>query len=93
MDGMTNILRNSVGRALRTLCNEDRIAAAWTVTCGRMLAERSTVVYFENGLVGVEVVDGIWLQHFISIRPQLEAEIARIAEVTVHGIHFTVKRF
>jgi len=92
MEGMRNILKSSVGKALRELREEDRIAAAWAVACGRLLAERSAVVGFDRGWVRIEVTEDAWLRQFISMRSQLLEELSRIAEVKVDGIHFELKR-
>lgn len=71
--------------------DEDRLAAAWLVACGRMLAERGSVVGYENGVVHVEVVDATWLRQMLAIRGQIRGEMARIAGVEVSEIHFEVK--
>jgi predicted nucleic acid-binding Zn ribbon protein len=68
------------------------LAAAWTVACGKTLAERGVVVGYENGVVRVEVEDGAWLRQLISMRRQLAGEMGRIAELKVSEIHFEMKR-
>ncbi len=92
MDGMRDVLKDSLSRALRSLQEEDLAAVAWTVTCGRVMAERSTVSSFDNGILRVEVADGAWLRQLNSMKSQLEAELARIANVKVKAIHFELKR-
>ena len=92
MEAMRTLLRDSLAQSLRKFREEDRIACAWTIACGRALAERSSIVEFESGVIRVEVADTSWLRQFISMQAQLQSEISRIAEVKVEGIHFELKR-
>jgi predicted nucleic acid-binding Zn ribbon protein len=89
--GMREMLKGSLGRSLQALQEEDRLAAAWPVACGRAMAERGQVAAFENGVVRVEVEDGAWLRQLLSMRRQLAAELSRISGVTVTEIHFDKK--
>ena len=92
MEEMRDVLRGKLGRSLRGLGEADRLAAAWPVTCGRAMAQRGTVVGYEDGVVRVEVESIVWLQQMRSIRSVLAREMARIAEVPVREIHFEVKK-
>ena len=92
METMRDVLKASMRRGLRALQDEDRLAAAWLVACGRVLAEHGRVVGYTGGTVEVEVHGGAWLEHLMSQRTHLEGELARIAGVPVTGIHFVVKR-
>jgi predicted nucleic acid-binding Zn ribbon protein len=74
------------------LCDEDRLAAAWPVACGKTMAGRGTVVGYDDGVLRVQVEDKAWLQQLMSMRGQLAGEMARIAGVTVSTIHFEMKR-
>ncbi len=89
---MRELLRGSLGRSLRELREEDRLAAAWTVACGPAMAEHGAVVGFEAGVVRVEVSDAVWLRQMMSLRGVLAREIGRIAGVAVSGIHFELKK-
>jgi hypothetical protein len=91
MEGMRDLLRGALGRSLRTLQTEDKLAAAWSVACGRTLAGRGSVIGFADGVVYVEVTDGAWLRQMMSMQAQLAGEMGRIAGVPVRGIHFEVK--
>jgi hypothetical protein len=91
MEGMRDLLKGTLGRSLIRLQAEDKLAAAWSVACGRALAERGTVVGFADGMVHVEVTDGAWLRQMMSMQGQLAGEMGRIAGVPVRGIHFEVK--
>ncbi len=92
MEAMRDLLRGSLGRSLRDLRDEDRLAAAWTVACGRAMAEHGAVVGYEAGVVRVEVSDAVWMRQMISLRGTLEREMARIAGMPVAGIHFELKK-
>jgi Dna[CI] antecedent, DciA len=92
MEAMRELLRGSLGRSLRDLRDEDRLAAAWTVACGRPMAERGVVVGYEDGVVRVEVGDAVWMRQMMSLRGVLEREMARIAGLPVAGIHFELKK-
>ena len=92
LEGMRDLLKGSLGRSLEALREEDRLAAAWPVACGKALAGRGTVVGYADGVVRVQVEDGAWLQQLRSMRGQLAVEMARIAGVRVSEIHFERKR-
>jgi hypothetical protein len=92
LDGMRDLLRGSLAQSLGGLSDEDRLAAAWPVACGKAMADRGTVVGFADGVVRVQVEDGAWLRQLISMRRHLAGEMARIAGVTVSEIHFERKR-
>ena len=93
MDALRKILRDTVGRSLDGLRDEDRIALAWTVACGRALASHSEVAGFRDGQIRVKVTDPAWLGQFESMRAHLIEDISRIAKVKVVEIHFEVKRY
>jgi hypothetical protein len=92
LEGMRELLKGSLGRTLDALPDEDRLAAAWPVACGKAMAERGTVVGYANGVVRVQVEDKVWLRQLTSMRGQLAGEMTRIAGVRVSEIHFEMKR-
>jgi Dna[CI] antecedent, DciA len=92
MEAMRELLRGNLGRSLRDLRDEDRLAAAWTVACGKAMAERGVVVGYEAGVVRVEVADAVWMRQMVSLRGVLEREMAKIAGLPVSGIHFELKK-
>lgn len=91
LQGMRDILRGTLGRSLRGMEDESRLAAAWTVACGRALAGRGTVVGYAGGVVRVEVEDGLWLSQMISIRAALARTLAEASGLPVHGVDFVLK--
>ena len=91
MEGIRDLLKKSLGQSLNSLRDEDRLAAAWPVACGRTMAERGTVVGYNDGVLRVQVENRAWLHQLMSMRGQLAGEMARIAGVMVCEIHFEVK--
>jgi predicted nucleic acid-binding Zn ribbon protein len=92
MEVMRDVLKSAMSRSLRSLQQDERLAAAWVVACGRAMAEHGAVVGYAEGTVEVEVSAGAWLEQMKSMREELTTELARIAGVPVTGIHFVVKR-
>ena len=92
LEGMRDLLKGSLGRSLEGLREEDKLAAAWPVACGKALAERGVIVGYTDGVVRVQVEDSAWLQQLMSMRRQLAREMSRIAGVRVSEIHFEKKR-
>jgi len=91
MDKIRDILRESLASSLSAAPPLDRLAAAWLVSCGRTLADRGTILDYENGAIRVEVCDGAWMEQMNSMRDQLRSELSRIAGVEVTEIHFVIK--
>jgi hypothetical protein len=92
MEAMRDVLRGNLGRSLRGAGDQDRLAAAWTVACGCAMADRGRVIGYEAGVVKIEVADPTWLRQMISLRGQLEREMAKIAGLQVRGIRFELQR-
>ena len=59
LEGMRDLLRGTLGRTLDGLSDEDRLAAAWAVACGKAMAGRGTVVGYADGIVRVQVEDRV----------------------------------
>jgi hypothetical protein len=92
LEGMRDLIRGSMGRSLQALTDEDKLAAAWPVACGKAMAERGAVVGYADGVVLLQVADEVWMRQMMSMRTQLAGELARIAGVKVSEIHFEMKR-
>ena len=89
MQGIRDVLRGSLGRSLRTLPDEDRLAAAWPVACGSALAQRAEVLGLDGqGVLHVRVLEPAWRSQFFEMRAMLTAELSRIAGVRLETIHF-----
>jgi len=92
MEAMRELLRGSLARTLAGTGDEDRLAAAWTVACGRAMAERGIVSGYADGVLRIEVGDPVWLRQMQALRGTLEREVARISGVKVQTIDFVMKR-
>ena len=86
---MRDVLRGTLGRSLRTLSDEDRLAAAWIVACGPALAERAAVLGLdEDRVLHVRVLQPEWREQFAQMRSMLAEDLRKIAGVRVQTIHF-----
>jgi hypothetical protein len=92
LEDMRDLLRRSLARTLDGLGDEDRLAAAWAIACGKAMADQGIVVGYADGIVRVQVEDRVWLRQLMSMHGQLAGEMARIAGVRVSDIHFEMKR-
>jgi len=89
MQGMRDLLRGALGRSLRELPEEDRLAAAWPVACGSALAGHGEVRHLDpEGVLHVRVVGAEWMKQFLQVRSALANDLGRIAGVRLNGIHF-----
>lgn len=89
MQAMRDVLRGTLGRSLRALSDEDRLAAAWAVACGPTLAERAEVLELdEDRVLHVRVLQPGWRDQFAQMRTTLTEELRRIAGVRLQTIHF-----
>ena len=89
MQGVREFLRGSLGRSLRSLPEEDRLAAAWVVACGPALAARAEVLGLdEERVLHVRVLQPGWRDQFGQMRTMLTEELRRIAGVRLQTIHF-----
>jgi hypothetical protein len=53
MEGIRDLLKRSLGQSLNSLRDEDKLAAAWPVACGKTMAERGTIVGYDDGVLRV----------------------------------------
>jgi hypothetical protein len=89
MQGMRDVLRGVLGRSLRELPDEDRLAAAWPVACGSALAGHAQLLYLDaENVLHVRVEGAQWMQQFVQMRSALANDLGRIAGVRLAGIHF-----
>lgn len=88
MDGMRDLLRSGLGRALRDWQPLDRLVAAWPVAAGPALAAHGTPAHLSEGVLTVTVDDAVWLGRMVSLRETLARELSRIARVPLREIHF-----
>ena len=89
MQRMRDLLRDSLGRSLRELSDEDRLAAAWPVACGSALAEHGELLHLdEERVLHVRVDSPVWMQQFLHMRSALAGDLGRIAGVRIASIRF-----
>jgi hypothetical protein len=89
MQAMRDVLRGTLGRSLRTLSDEDRLAVAWVVACGPVLAERAEVLGLdEDRVLHVRVLQPGWCDQFAQMRSMLTDQLRKIAGVRLQTIHF-----
>ena len=91
MEGMREVLRQSLARSLRSWSGQDRLAAALPVVCGSVLASHCKVARLdEDGRLHLYVFGREWLQPLLGMREVMQRELARIAGVPINGLHFEV---
>ena len=90
MEALRAVLRQSLGKSLRALNEQDRIAAAWAVAAGRQMGARGTVAAYEAGVVRIDVIDPVWQQALEGMRHKLASDMAQIAGLPVREIRFVV---
>ena len=89
MQGMRDVLRGSLARSLREMSEEDRLAIAWPIACGPVLASHGEIQRLDaERVVHVRVDGATWMGQFLQMRPVLANDLARIAGVKLAGIHF-----
>jgi hypothetical protein len=92
MEEIRALLRRSLAQSLQALGEEDRLAAAWPVASGKVMAGRASVVGYANGVVRLEVVNEAWMREMMNMKGQLAREMSRIAQVPVTEIQIEMKR-
>ena len=85
---MRDLLRANLGRSLRALSEDDRLAAAWPLVCGAAMASNGTITAYCDGKLTVQVGDPTWMRQMMSMQGQIAGELARVAGVPVTAIHF-----
>lgn len=93
MQGMRTLLRGSLARSLRTLSEEDRLAAALPVVCGSALAAHCSVFALdESRTLHLRVAGQDWLGSLLGMRDVLQRDLAQTAGVVLHGLDLQVER-
>jgi Dna[CI] antecedent, DciA len=92
MEDLKALLRSTLAESLKALNDEDRLAAAWPVACGRVLASHGAVVGYERGVVRVEVVGRAWMREMMTLGKRLEQDMTRLSGVPLTKIDFQVRK-
>lgn len=89
MQPMRDLIRGALARGLRTLEEEDRLAAALPLVCGSALASHCTVAEIDEGRVlHLQVDNDDWLHPLLGMRERLLFDLRRVAGVPLSGLHF-----
>jgi hypothetical protein len=92
MERMRDVLRGNLGKSLRGIQEQDRLAAAWTVACGSAMATHGRVIGYDAGMVRVAVADETWMRQMYSLRSALERDLAKISGLPVAAIRFELEK-
>ena len=94
METLRDYIRTHLARSLSTARPEDRLAAAWTVACGRAMAGHGTIAAYDaaTATVRIQVSDPAWLQHMTDLRSTLARDLARISGLPVTTLHFELEK-
>lgn len=93
MQSFRDVVRSGLQRGFAAFQGQDKLQMAWTIACGKTLAQRGTVVgYDEPGILQIEVPDRVWLKEMEEMRDYLKAELTRTTGVPITELHFIVKR-
>ena len=85
-------LEKIVAQSLRQSPAADAPLMAWPVVCGSAVAERTSAVSFEGGVLRVEVADAGWKAELQSLAPRYVAAINRYTTEAVNRIEFVIAR-
>jgi hypothetical protein len=94
METLRDYIRTHLARSLSAARPEDRLAAAWTVACGRAMAGHGSIAAYDpaTATVRIRVADPAWLQHMIDLRSALARDLARISGLPVTDLRFELRK-
>ncbi|HEY5056623.1 MAG TPA: DciA family protein [Acidobacteriaceae bacterium] len=92
MDALRDYIRTHLARSLSD--PDARLAAAWTVACGRAMAGRGSIAAYDSATATVRILvaDSVWLQQMTSLRSTLTRDLARISGLPVRDLHFELEK-
>jgi predicted nucleic acid-binding Zn ribbon protein len=67
-------------------------ALAWPLVCGSVVAERTRVLEFADGVLHVEVPDAGWKREMQSLAPRYLAQLNRYAGQKIVRIEFVIRQ-
>ncbi len=89
MQRLREVIRGSLARSLRTLTEEDRLAAALPVVCGTALAAHCEVLHLDGErTLHMQVDAPDWMATLMGMRDLLQHDLQRVAGVPLAGLHF-----
>jgi hypothetical protein len=78
--------------SLRRVPPSDAPVLAWPLVCGSVVAERTRVLEFTDGVLHVEVPDAGWKREMQSLAPRYLAQLNRYAGQKVERIQFVIRQ-
>ena len=77
---------------LRREGGDDAPLLAWPLACGSKVAEKTSAIGYEDGVLTVEVPDATWQGQLQSFDRQYLAALRQISAQPVNAIKFVVKK-
>lgn len=77
--------------SLRRVPHSEAPALAWPLVCGSVVAERTRVLKFTDGVLHVEVPDGGWKREMQNLASRYLAQLNRYAGQKVERIEFVIR--
>ena len=69
-----------------------RSALAWPLVCGSVVADRTRVLEFADGVLRVEVSDAGWKREMQGLAPRYVAQLNRYSGQKVERIEFVIRQ-
>jgi hypothetical protein len=85
-------LEKIVMGSMRRVPHSEAPALAWPLVCGSVVAERTRVLGFTDGVLHVEVPDAGWKREMQSLAPRYVAQLNRYAGQKVERIQFVIRQ-
>ena len=85
-------LEKIVLSSLRRVPPSDAPVLAWPLVCGSVVAERTRVLEFTDGVLHVEIPDAGWKREMQSLAPRYLAQLNRYAGQKVERIQFVIRQ-
>jgi len=64
------------------------IAMTWNSVVGELMSKRSTIFKIEHNILFVKVVDHVWKQEFINLRPKILNDLREKTGLDIQNILF-----
>lgn len=84
-------LKKIFAETARRNAGDDSPLLAWPLACGAKVAEKTTAVGYEGGVLIIEVPDATWQQQLQGLHHQYLAALKPVCPQAVDAIKFVVK--
>jgi len=64
------------------------IAMTWNSIVGDLMSKRSTILKIEHNILFVKIVDHVWKQEFINLKPMILKELREKTKLDIQNILF-----